>query len=115
MIKNIPLYPHSYETAKKNGRQEMDPYKASHSANMQCAEEIKEAIDSHYDGAYLAQGCENEMIEKYGFERVNFVTAPETDISFTHIMDFWIFSQTESERRNSFFLICHKRLQKAKI
>ena len=90
MIKNIPLYPHSYETAKKNGRQAMDAYKASHSANMQCAEEIKEAIDSHYDGAYLAQGCENEM-------------------------DFWIFSQTESERRNSFFLICHKRLQKAKI
>lgn len=75
MIKNIPLYPHSYETAKKNGRQEMDAYQASHSANIQCAAEIKEAIDSHYDGAYLAQGCENEIIEKYGFERVNFVLA----------------------------------------
>ena len=49
--------------------------KASHKANVQCAEDIGKAINSHFDGFHYHTGFEKELIETYGMERVKYVVA----------------------------------------
>ena len=49
--------------------------KTSHKANVQCAKDIGEAINSHFDGFHYHTGFEKELIETYGMERVKYVVA----------------------------------------
>ena len=49
--------------------------KASHKSNAQCAKDIGEAINSHFDGFHYHTGFEKELIETYGLERVKYVVA----------------------------------------
>lgn len=47
--------------------------KASHKANVQCAEDIGKAINSYFDGFHYHTGFEKELIETYGMEQVKYV------------------------------------------
>ena len=49
--------------------------KTSHKSNAQCAKDIGEAINSHFDGFHYHTGFEKELIETYGLERVKYVVA----------------------------------------
>lgn len=49
--------------------------KASHKSNAQCAKDIGEAINSHFDGFHYHTGFEKELIKTYGIERINYVVA----------------------------------------
>ena len=49
--------------------------KTSHKSNAQCAKDIGEAINSHFDGFHYHTGFEKELIKTYGIERINYVVA----------------------------------------
>ena len=72
MPEHKPLYLYSLKEAAEWG--EKDEWRESYLENCDCARAIERAIDEHYDGERLCF-CANEVIEKYGFERVNFVLA----------------------------------------
>ena len=72
MPEHKPLYPYSLKEAAEWG--EKDEWRESYLENCDCARAIERAIDEHYDGERLCF-CANEVIEKYGFDRVNFVLA----------------------------------------
>ena len=50
-------------------------YWESYRRNGECAAAIKKAITEHYDGWNLGDGCAKEVIDKFGFERVDFLLA----------------------------------------
>lgn len=72
MPKIKPLYPFSLKEAVSLG--EKDLWRESYLENCDCARAIERAIDEHYDGMRL-DPCAKEVIDRYGFERVNFVLA----------------------------------------
>ena len=72
MPEHKPLYLYSLKEAAEWG--EKDEWRESYLENCDCARAIERAIDEHYDGERLCF-CANEVIEKYGFDRVNFVLA----------------------------------------
>ena len=47
----------------------------SYRQNEECAGAIKKAINENYDGRKLKEGCAKEVIDRFGYERVNFVLA----------------------------------------
>lgn len=69
------LYRGSHAGAVRYG--EEDQYDASFRENVVCARAIEQAIRDHSDEANegLAEGCAQSVLERYGFERVNFVLA----------------------------------------
>ena len=71
----IKLYPNSFETALKNGNYDIGLYIASCKENIRCAKDIEKAINKNFDGYKLGKGFEKDIIEIYGFQRVNFVLA----------------------------------------
>lgn len=52
----------------------MEQWRESHRENCKCANDITEAINSHYHDDRL-DDCVQPIIEKYGFDRVNWVIA----------------------------------------
>lgn len=72
MPKIKPLYPFSLKEAVSLG--EKDLWRESYLENCDCARAIERAIDEHYDGQRL-DPCAQEIIDRYGFDRVNFVLA----------------------------------------
>ncbi len=68
----IKLYPNSFETALKNGNYDIGLYMASCKENIKCARDIEKAINKNFDGYKLGKGFEKDIIETYGFQRVNF-------------------------------------------
>lgn len=72
MEEHKPLYPYSLKEAVEYG--EKDEWRESHLENCDCARAIERAINGHYDGQRL-NSCAKEIIDRYGFDRVNFVLA----------------------------------------
>ena len=70
---NTAIYPHSASYAKKHG--ELEQYRASNQANLQCKEAIEAAVREHFDGMYLSRDAAKGVIETYGIDRVMFVLA----------------------------------------
>ena len=67
-----PLYLYSLKEAAEWN--EKDEWRESYLENCDCARAIERAIDEHYDGQRL-NSCAQEIIDRYGFDRVNFVLA----------------------------------------
>lgn len=67
------LYIYSATDAREYG--ELEQWRESHKENCKCARAIEDAISRSFDGRTLQGGCAAEIIEEYGFERVNFVLA----------------------------------------
>lgn len=72
MPEHKPLYLYSLKEAAEWN--EKDEWRESYLENCDCARAIERAIDEHYDGQRL-NSCAQEIIDRYGFDRVNFVLA----------------------------------------
>lgn len=80
MPEHKPLYLYSLKEAAE--WDEKDEWRESYLENCDCARAIERAIDEHYDGQRL-NPCAQEVIDRYGFDRVNFVLAA-TVLQGTH-------------------------------
>ena len=60
-IVNTPIYHESGSHARKFG--ELEQFKASHWANIDCKKDIEKAISSHFDGFRLDRKCIDEVME----------------------------------------------------
>ena len=72
-IVDTPIYHESAEHARKFG--ELDQFRASHWANIDCKKDIEKIIASHFDGMHLDKEAVSEVLEHYGPERVSMVLA----------------------------------------
>lgn len=72
-LRNLPVYIFSASFAK--GHDELEEYRASFRANVECKNAIEEAIASHYADNRLDGSCVKEVVDRFGAERVSFVLA----------------------------------------
>ena len=72
-LRNLPVYVYSATFAKEHG--ELETYRASHRANVDCKNAIEDAIADHYRDNHFDGSCVNEGIDRFGMERVAFVLA----------------------------------------
>ena len=72
-LRTTPVYPHSAAYAREHG--ELEQYRASNNANLQCKESIEAAVREHFDGMYLSHDAAKGVIETYGMERVALILA----------------------------------------
>lgn len=72
-LRNLPVYIFSATFAK--GHDELDEYRASFRANVECKNAIEEAIANHYADNRLDGSCVKEVVDRFGAERVSFVLA----------------------------------------
>ncbi|MCM1438733.1 MAG: DUF3849 domain-containing protein [Roseburia sp.] len=70
---NKPIYFNTLEYAEKHD--EMEKYNESHDISFNCKTAIETNISKSYDGMHLKSGFEDEIINKYGKERVNYILA----------------------------------------
>lgn len=73
-LRNLPVYLASATFARENG--ELDVYRASHRANMDCKSAIEDAISRHYaDNRLDTSACVQKVSDRFGMERIAFVLA----------------------------------------
>ena len=72
-LRNLPVYIFSSTFAKEHD--ELDEYRASFRANVECKNTIEEAIANHYRDHRLDGSCVQEVVDRFGAERVAFVLA----------------------------------------
>lgn len=73
MKENKPLYPYSWSEAKR--LEQLDQWWESHHENIACARAIEQKISDGYQDNRLSETCAKELIEAYGYDRVNRVLA----------------------------------------
>ena len=73
MKEDKPLYPYSWSEAKRSGQ--MDQWWESHHENIACARALEQKISDGYQDNRLSEKCAKEVIEAYGYDRVNWVLA----------------------------------------
>ena len=73
MKEQIPLYSYSGEYAYEHG--ELKQFHASYQANVACKEAIEQAISDHYGNNRLDAACVDQVVERFGYERVFYVLA----------------------------------------
>ena len=71
--RELPVYRYPGSYAHEHG--ELEQYRASNNANLQCKESIEAAVREHFDGMYLSHDAAKGVIETYGMERVAMVLA----------------------------------------
>ena len=72
-LRNLPVYIFSGTFAKEHG--ELDEYLASFNANVECKNAIEEAIADHYSDNHFDGFCVQEVIDRFGMDRVSFILA----------------------------------------
>lgn len=73
MKEQIPLYYHSGDYAYEHG--ELKLYHASFQENIACREAIEQAIADHYGNNRLDAVCADQVVERFGYDRVFCVLA----------------------------------------
>ncbi len=73
MAEHKTVYRYSLKEAVRLG--EKDLWKESHEENCRCAEEMKAIIRQNFDGMRMRDDCAESVIEKYGYDRVQYVLA----------------------------------------
>ncbi len=73
-----PLYKHTLKDAARHG--EMDEWRESHRANVNCVKAIEEAIRTGFNDNYLDENCAKSVIDKFGFDRVNYILSANTQL-----------------------------------
>lgn len=68
-----PIYLNTLDYASQHD--ERDMYSDSHYVSAHCSTDITNGIKNNYDGMHLKSGFEDEIIQKYGLERVEYVLA----------------------------------------
>ena len=113
-----PVYRESAAHARKFG--ELDRFRESHWANIDCKKDIEKAIASHFDGFRLDRKAVDEVMERYGPERVSLVLAATVQVKawdgrFSSANKEWAFTfdfpDTESDpgfdRRDNYAVSTH--------
>lgn len=72
-LRTLPVYPHSAAHAKKNG--ELNAYRESHRANVDCRDAIEKSIAGHYRDNRLDAACVKEVVDRFAMERTAVVLA----------------------------------------
>lgn len=72
-LRSAPIYPHSAVYAREHG--ELEQYRPSNRANLQCKAAIEAAVREHFDGMHLSHDAAKGVIETYGLDRVMLVLA----------------------------------------
>lgn len=67
------LYTQGLDTARREG--DIALWRASYQANIACKKAIEESIRQGFDGMHLKADCAKEVVEEFGFKRVNWVLA----------------------------------------
>jgi len=114
----IPVYSESAEYARSAG--ELDMYRASRQANIDCKRDIEKAIASHFDGMRLDRKAIDGVMERYGPERVSHVLAATVQVKawdgrFSSANKDWAFTfdfpdpvnDMGFDRRDSFAVTSH--------
>ena len=70
---STPVYPYPASYARENG--ELEQYRESHRANMDCKIAIEEAISEYYHDNCLHDGAVQDVVELFGFDRTMYVLA----------------------------------------
>ena len=73
VLRSLPLYIYSANFAKEHS--ELEVYRASHRANVECKNAIENAISNHYRDNRLNPACVQEVIDRFGMERTAFILA----------------------------------------
>ena len=73
MQSKVPLYPYSAKDAMKRG--EIEKWRESFRENCACAGGIDILIRENFDGMHLKDGTVEEIVELYGYKRVEHVLA----------------------------------------
>ncbi len=72
-FRNLSVYIFSETFAEEHD--ELDKYRASHQANIDCRNAIEVAIVNHYHDNHLDSSCVHEVIDRFGMERTAFILA----------------------------------------
>lgn len=72
-IVKTPVYHQSAAYAREHG--ELEQYRQSHRANIDCKRDIEKTVSAHFDGMRLERKAAPEVIERFGAERVALVLA----------------------------------------
>ena len=67
----VPFYEYSLDNARHCN--EVDKWRASHKANIDCKKAIENAIADNYKDNHFNPNFAVDIIEKFGFDRVNFI------------------------------------------
>lgn len=67
----VMLYNYSLNDARHLG--EVDKWRESHWANVNCARAIEKAITENFNDNTLNTDCVKSIIDEYGFDRLNFI------------------------------------------
>ena len=70
---DAPLYLKTARYAREHG--ESEQYHRSRALSEACREEMDKAISENFDGMHLKEGFEQELMERYGRERVEYILA----------------------------------------
>ena len=69
----LPIYPQTAAYAREHG--ELEIYRASHRANVDCKNAIEDAISAHYKDNRLNMACLKEVTDRFGLDRTAHVVA----------------------------------------
>lgn len=72
-MNKTPLYPYPASYALENG--ELELYRDSLQANIDCKKTIEKAVNSHYANNCLGKEAAEEVVQEFGFERTMYVLA----------------------------------------
>lgn len=91
----VPVYYESAAYAREHG--ELEPFRISHRASIDCKNMIQDAIARHFDGMHLSREAVQEVFAQYGQERVCVVLAATVqakawDGRFSSANKGWAFS-----------------------
>ena len=117
-IVDVPVYHESAAHARKFG--ELEQYRKSHFANIDCKNDIEQAIAAHFDGCRLDRKAIDGVMERYGPERVSLVLAATVQVKawdgrFSPANKAWAFSydfpdptnDLGGDRRDSYAVTSH--------
>ena len=97
------IYPYSRESAKNDGH--LDLWHASHAENIACAKDIDAEIELTHDGTCLGADSAKRAIDRFGFDRVNWVLAATVQ----QMSKAEGLSQDNKDWANQYFMEYHKK------
>ena len=117
-VVKVPIYQQSASYAREHG--ELEQFRQSHRANINCKRDIEKTISAHFDGMRLERKAAPEVIDRYGIERVALVLAATIqskpwDGRFSSANKDWAFtfdfpdavSELGFDRRNDYAVETH--------
>lgn len=108
-MNNTPLYTGTLSEARAEGQ--LQTWKDSNQANIQCRIAIESEIRSSFDGMHLDIDCAERVVEAFGFDRVRYVLAAtvqekDYDDRFSRSNKAWA-AQTKVSNNSGFIVESH--------